>query len=217
MNKTADARYPIHELIRKRWSPRSFSDRPVEPDKLLQLLEAARWAPSCFNEQPWAFIVSGRDDPETYGRLLACLTERNRSWAGRAPVLMLSVAKLHFEQDGKPNRFALHDVGLAIGNLVLQATAMDLFVHQMAGFSIDRARASFGIPESHEPVAMIALGYRGDPADLPEAFREREVAPRVRNPLHSFVFGGLWNRTASWVAGSGAAKRDPHAPGGPSH
>lgn len=201
MDKRARTLYPIHDLIGKRWSPRAFSDRRVEPEKLLQMLEAARWAASCFNEQPWSFFVAMKEDAPAFDRLLDCLTEKNRSWAGRAPVLMLSVAKLHFEKSGKANRHALHDVGMAVGNLVVQAAALDLYVHQMAGFQTDRARETFGIPAGHEPVAMIAVGYLGNSSELPEEFREREAAARARNPLESFVFSGGWERVSPLVSG----------------
>lgn len=201
MDKPADSQFPIHELLRKRWSPRAFSDRRVEPEKLLRILEAARWAASCFNEQPWSFIVATKEEAADHVRLLDCLTERNRSWAGRAPVLMLSIANIQFENSGKPNRHALHDVGLAVGNLIVQAADLDLYTHQMAGFQMDRARKTFEIPTGQEPVAVIAVGYRGDPAELSEEFRARESAPRMRKSLESFVFSGGWNKAASWISG----------------
>ena len=206
MDKPAETRHPIHELLRNRWSPRAFSGRRVERSSLLQLFEAARWAASCFNEQPWSFIAAAREDGEPYERLLACLTDRNRSWASHAPVLMLSVAKRRFDSSGRANRYAMHDVGLAVGNLIVQAGALNLSVHQMAGFQPDQARASFDIPESHDPVAMIAVGYRGEADDLPEEFRERERAPRVRKPLESFVYSGNWGAVPKWISESGAVR-----------
>ena len=134
MPKVAETRYPIHELLRERWSPRAFADRMVEPEKLRSLLEAARWAPSSSNEQPWSFIVATKEHAGEYERLLSCLVEGNVRWAQHAPVLMLSVATLVFERNQKPNRHAFHDVGLAVENLIIQGTALGLFVHQMAGF-----------------------------------------------------------------------------------
>ncbi len=133
MEKPADAQYPIHDLIKRRWSPRAFSDRPVERDILRSLLEAARWAPSSNNEQPWNFIVATKDDQAEFSRLLSCLVEGNSLWAQHAPVLMVSVARMSFEDDGKPNRHAFHDVGQAVANLIVQATTLGLMVHQMAG------------------------------------------------------------------------------------
>ena len=201
MRKLAETRYPIHELLRERWSPRAFADRMVEPEELRSLLEAARWAPSSFNEQPWSFIVATKQHPGEYERLLSCLVEGNVRWAQHAPVLMLSVAKLAFERNQKPNRHAFHDVGLAVENLVIQGMALGLFVHQMAGFHADRAREVYGIPESHEPVAAMAIGYLDDPGRLPDDLREREVAPRFRKPLESFVFSGQWGQLSPLVHG----------------
>ncbi|MGQ0812599.1 MAG: nitroreductase family protein [Nitrospiraceae bacterium] len=197
MEKPAETHYPIHELLRRRWSPRVFSDRMVQPETLRSLWEAARWAPSSNNEQPWRFIVATKDQPAEYERLLSCLVEGNRKWAHQAPVLMLSVAELKFEDDGKPNRHAYHDVGMAVKGLVIQATALDLFVHQMAGFHVDKARTEFSIPQDHDPVAMIALGYPGDPATLPDYLRERELKPRDRRTISEFVFSGTWGHSSS--------------------
>ena len=199
MDKPAQAQYPIHDLLQKRWSPRAFSDRPVGADKLRSLFEAARWAPSSFNEQPWSLIVATKDDQANYDRLLQCLLEGNRAWARHAPVLMLSVAKLRFEEDGEPNREAFHDVGLAVENLVIQATALGLMVHQMAGFDVQKARETFEIPYGYEPVAAIAIGYTGDPALLPDRLRARELAPRSRKPLQDSVFAGRWGRVSPLV------------------
>ena len=199
MNKAAETRYPIHGLLRQRWSPRAFSDRMVEPEKLHSLLEASRWAPSSFNEQPWSFIIATKEDRIEYDRLLSCLVETNILWAQKAPVLMISVAKLHFTATGKPNRHAFHDVGLASENLVIQATSMGLFVHMMAGFYPDKVRELFKVPEGYEPVAAIALGYPGDPQILPERLRERELVPRSRKPLQEFVFTGQWGTASPWI------------------
>jgi len=201
MRKLAETRYPIHELLRERWSPRAFADRMVEPEELRSLLEAARWAPSSFNEQPWSFIVATKQHPGEYERLLSCLVEGNVRWAQHAPVLMLSVAKLAFERNQKPNRHAFHDVGLAVENLVIQGMALGLFVHQMAGFHADRAREVYGIPEGYDPVAAMAIGYLDDPGRLPDDLREREVAPRIRKPLESFVFSGQWGQSSPLVDG----------------
>jgi len=201
MEKPADAQYPIHDLIRRRWSPRAFSDRPVERDTLRSLLEAARWAPSSNNEQPWSFIVATKDDQPEFSRLLSCLVEGNSLWAQHAPVLMVSIARMSFEDDGKPNRHAFHDVGQAVANLIVQATALGLAAHQMAGFHPDKVRELYGVPKEFEPVAAMALGYSGDPQSLPDKLRTRELAPRERKPLTGFVFTGRWGKTASVVAG----------------
>jgi nitroreductase len=199
MTKIITPDHPILDVLRKRWSPRAFADRPVEPTKLQSLLEAARWAPSCFNEQPWSFIVATKDNPPEYERLLACLVEKNQAWAKSAPVLMISVAAKNFAQTGKPNRHWFHDVGLAVSDLVTQATVLDLFVHQMAGFSPDKARQTYNIPDSHEAVAAIAIGYLGDPNSLPDDLRDRELKEQTRKPLKDFVFTGKWGDSAPWT------------------
>lgn len=195
MEKPADAAYPIHDLLRRRWSPRAYSERPVEREKLQSLFEAARWAPSSNNEQPWHFIVGTKADPAGYARLFDCLKEGNKKWAFRAPVLMLSVARLNFEDDGTANRHAWHDTGMASFSLTLQATALGLIVHQMAGFDVEKARTDLKIPAGYDPVAMIAVGYPGDPAILDDRLRQRETAPRERKPIRDFVFSGAWGES----------------------
>jgi nitroreductase len=194
MDKPAQNDYPIEPLLARRWSPRAFADRPLSGAELASLLEAARWAPSCFNDQPWSFIVAPRADAEAFERLSSCLVEANRVWAARAPVLLLSVARLAFARNDKPNRHAVHDVGLAVQSMALQATAMGLALHQMAGFDVERARTLLGLPEGHEPVAMIALGAPGDPETLPDDLRERERAPRTRKPLAELAFAGSFGQ-----------------------
>jgi nitroreductase len=196
LKKPAPVGPRVHELLRERWSPRAFADRGVDPEDLRALLEAAQWAPSCFNEQPWAFVVARREDGEEFERLLGCLVPGNQAWARSAAVLMLSVAKLRFERNGKPNRHAGHDVGLAVAQLTAQATALGLGVHQMAGFDADAARSTYSIPEGWEPMAAIAVGHPGDPDALPDGLRERELGPRSRKPLSDFVFAGEWGKSA---------------------
>ena len=188
MEKPAPAEHDLHPLIRQRFSPRAFSGRPVPDEILRSLLEAARWAPSCLNEQPWRFIVAHHSDTQAFDDLLSCLNEHNQVWAKEAPLLLLAVAARQFVQTGKPNRHALHDVGLAVAQLILQATDLGLGVHQMAGFSMDRAVEVYDIPEDFEPVSAIAVGYPGDPDQLPVDLRERELAPRTRKPQSEFVF-----------------------------
>jgi nitroreductase len=203
MEKAAPAQYPIHELIARRWSPVAFADRPVNETTLRQLFEAARWAPSCFNDQPWFYLVATRENPDAYQKMLACLVEGNQAWAKAAPVLMISVARMNFRQTGKPNRHAFHDVGAASAMLCIQATALGLAVHQMGGFDVDAARRTYAVPADCEPVAAIALGYAGDPASLPEKLRQRELAPRARLPLEEMVFAGTWGSTAHFLVSGG--------------
>jgi nitroreductase len=200
MEKSAETQYPIEEILRRRWSPRTFSERSVEPEKLQSLFEAARWAASSFNEQPWNFIVATKQDPEQHARLLSCLVEGNQRWARAAPVLMASVAKLNFDKTGKPNRHAFHDVGLAVQNMVVQATALGLFVHQMAGFSPEKVREIYGVPAGFEPVAAMAVGYGLAADELPEASREFDLGARSRKPVNSFVFEAHWGETSRLVS-----------------
>ncbi len=196
--KSAQADYPIHELLSHRWSPYAFEPRIVEREKLLSCLEAARWAASSYNEQPWSFIVAERQDEVQFQKLLACLVEPNQAWAKNAGVLLLSVVCKTFSRNNKPNRVAEHDVGLAVGNLTVQATALGLAVHQMAGIEIDRARATYSIPDTHEPYTGIALGYAADPDQAEnQQLADRDRAPRSRKPLSEFVFSGTWNHAAT--------------------
>lgn len=199
MEKPAESQYPLHDLLRRRWSPRAFDERPIESEKVQSLFEAARWAPSSSNEQPWRFLAAAKEMPEDYDRLLACLLEGNRKWAFRAPLLIMSIAGLNFEDDAKANRHALHDTGLAAENLVLQAVALGLVAHQMAGFDVEKARSTCQIPPGYEPVAMIAVGYPGDPSLLPEYLREREMKPRARKPIGEFVFSSQWGQVSPLV------------------
>jgi nitroreductase len=199
IEKPAETETPIHELIGRRWSPRAFSDRPVEPNKLRSVLEAARWAASSRNEQPWAFVIATRDDPKNFQALVDVLMSANQAWAQNAPVLILTLAHTQWTKEGTPNRVALHDLGLAASNLVIQATALGLSTHQMGGFDVEAARERFHVPAGWEPVSVIALGYPGDVDTLPEGLREREMSQRQRKPLEEFVFSGSWGNPASIV------------------
>ena len=200
MHKPAATDVTLHELIRNRWSPRAFAEKLVPPEVLRSLFEAARWAPSSNNEQPWAYLVATKDNPENFAKMLGVLVEFNANWAKHAPVLALSVAHLKTQRDGKPNRVALHDVGSASAQLTFEANARGLQVHQMAGFDAEKARETFAIPPDWEPVAALAIGYPGDPESLPEKLRDRELAPRTRKPAGEFVMSGSWGHTAPFVA-----------------
>lgn len=193
--KIAETQYPIDDLLSHRWSPLAFDNRPVETDKLYSILEAARWAASCFNEQPWSYIVATSENETEFQRLLDCLVPANQEWARNAPVLMISVAKLNFERNGNENRHAFHDVGAASANLAIQAMALGLFVHQMGGFDIDKARETYNIPPGYEAVAAIAVGYLGESETLSEKLQQREAAPRARKPLEQFVFSQHWGNS----------------------
>ena len=191
--KPATTDQPIHPLLRDRWSPRAFDEVAIPAEQVLGMLEAARWSPSGGNVQPWSFIVAPREDQATFDALLSTLHESNQVWAQHAPLLILTVARLT-RDNGAPNAYALYDLGQAAAHLSVQAAALGLVAHQMAGFDQERARAAFAIPAEYAPVTVIAIGHIGDHTALPEALREREQAPRTRKPLDTIAFGGTWGQ-----------------------
>ncbi|MGR8919662.1 MAG: nitroreductase family protein [Gammaproteobacteria bacterium] len=178
--------------LRERWSPRAFADREVSTQALEQLLEAARWAPSCYNDQPWFFVVGRRGHGDAYARLLETLIEYNQSWAATAPVLLLGLAREAFARNGKPNEHAWYDLGQAMGGLLAQATALSLSVHQMAGFDRAAAARTVGAPDGYSAVVAAAIGYLGTPDRLPADMTENDPAARERRPLAEFAFEGRW-------------------------
>jgi nitroreductase len=197
VHKLKQASAPDHILpvIRDRWSPRAFSDRDVSPADLKTVFEAASWAPSSYNEQPWRFLV-GRRHSETYKKILSVLNEFNQHWARTAPVLILDAASTKFSRNDAPNRVALYDLGAAAATLCYQATALGLHTHQMAGFDVDAARKVFGVPDDYIFGAAMALGYQGEPAVLGnEQMLAQETSPRARKPLGEFVLSD-WGRPA---------------------
>ena len=199
MHKPAPNDFPVHELIRERWSPRAFADKPVPQGVLRSIFEAARWAPSSNNEQPWAYLVATCDDNENFEKMLSVLVEFNANWAKGAPVLAIAVAELAFAKNNAPNRNAQYDTGAASALLSVEATAQELAVHQMAGFDPAKARQVFGIPAGWEAIAALAIGYPGDPASLPQPLKDRELAPRTRKPIAEFVMAGQWGHTAPFA------------------
>ncbi|UCE01333.1 MAG: nitroreductase family protein [Candidatus Latescibacterota bacterium] len=201
MNEAKRARtsHSIHELIATRWSPYGFDARPVSESDLRSLFEAARWAASSYNEQPWRFIVARKKDAAEFERMLACLVEGNQAWARRAPVLALAVARLHFSHNDKPNPAAQHDIGMATCSLQLQATALGLSVHPMIGILPQRAREEYTIPQGYEALTALALGYAAELDALDDTLRRRDEAVRLRKPLSELVFARTWKRTAAWV------------------
>ena len=190
--KKATPDRPIHSLLSERWSPYGFAERPVEQADLASLFEAARWAASSYNEQPWSYIVATRANENEFARLLACLIDANQAWARFAPVLALGVISRQFARNGKENRAAAHDLGLASGNLLVEATARGLFVHQMIGIHPEKARELYQIPDHHEAFTALAIGYEGVSPGLPDGMKARDLAPRQRKPLSQFVFTGKW-------------------------
>lgn len=192
MDKTAVTDHPIHALLASRWSPCAFADRDVSEEDLTSLFEAARWSPSSYNEQPWSYLVARRADPPAFERLLSCLVEGNQAWAKRAPVLALGITRERFARSDQPNAAAQHDLGLAAGGLLVEATSRGLYVHQMIGILPDRARELYAIPDHSRALTGLAIGYLGSPEGLPERLRQRDALPRTRKPLSEFVFGERW-------------------------
>ena len=199
MEKPAETAHPILDVIKRRWSPYHFADRPVEQAKIMSMLEAARWSASAFNEQPWRFILATKDDKPGFDKALGCLVEANQKWAQNVPVLILTATRTTFTKNGKDNRVHQHDLGLAVQNLVVQATAMDLFVHQMAGVDLDKVKKEYNLPDDFEPQTAIAIGYGVAPGELSDEDREKAESARSRNDFKDFVFGTTWDEASPVV------------------
>ena len=199
MQKPAPADHPVADVVKNRWSPRAFSEKPLPSEVLQSLFEAARWAPSSGNEQPWAFLVATKDDAGTHGKLLSTLVDSNQIWAKHAPVIGIAVSRLNWSKSGQPNRTAFYDTGAAMANLTAEATSRGLFVHQMGGFDPSKARELFHVPLDWEPIAAFVFGYPGDPNSLPEPYLSREKNPRTRKPLREFVMSSDWGKPAAFL------------------
>jgi len=197
--QTNPVNHNVIEPVKKRWSPRAFSNKAVEESKLLSVLEAARWSASSFNEQPWRFMVATQENADEFERLLSVIKEKNQTWAKLAPVLMLVLAKKTFSNSGGENRHALHDAGQAVATLSLQAAALELYVHQMAGILPDKAKEVFSVPDDMEIVSALALGYLGNVEQLPEDLQVKEGRERSRKPLSKLVFTGQFGQAATLV------------------
>ena len=197
--KKAATDHPIQHALADRWSPYGFDNRPVAEHDLHSLFEAARWAASSYNEQPWNYLVATSENAAEFQRLLSCLVEANQAWAKAAPVLVLGVVSLRFAKNNKDNRAAVHDLGLASANLVVEATTRGLSVHQMIGILPDKAREIYQIPDHFEAWTAMAIGYHADPAKLPDGLKERDLAPRQRKPLKDFVFAKQWGQPSPLV------------------
>jgi nitroreductase len=183
----------ILEIIQERWSPYSFSSSPVEPFKIKAMFEAASCAPSCNNEQPWMFVYATQDEREVFGDYVGFLSDNNKIWASKVYALVISMARTKFAYNGKPNRFAFHDTGMAVSNLLSQALALDVYVHQMGGYSVEKVKEYFKLSEDVEPVAMIAVGYLGDGTSLPPELLKRDEVRRPRKSITEFVFKNSLN------------------------
>jgi nitroreductase len=197
--KKAVTDYPILQVLAERWSPYGFDDRPVREADLRSLFEAARWAASSYNEQPWRYLVATKENPREFERLLLCLVEGNQVWAKAAPVLALGIVSLRFARNNQDNRAAIHDLGLASGNLVVEATSRGLSVHQMIGLLPEKAREVYRIPEHYEAWTALAIGYKTDAAKREDGLDERDLASRQRKPLSEFVFTGQWGQPSPLV------------------
>ena len=187
MNKLAKTKYGIHFLLESRWSPRSFREDRIETEKLQRILEAAQWSPSSMNEQPWRFIL-GEKESETYDKIFDSLTDYNKRWAGKAPVLIVTLAKKNFSKNNKDNFHFLYDAGQSVAHLTFQAMHEGLYVHQMGGFHFEKIKGYFNIPEEYYIVTVVAVGYVGKPEMLDDDIREREIADRNRKDLKEIIF-----------------------------
>jgi nitroreductase len=199
LEKPAVTSHPVHDLIRNRWSPRAFADKAVPQGDLVSVLEAARWAASSNNGQPWRWMVATKDDAPAYEAALSCFGPRNQRWAKTAPVLLFGCARKTFEANGNPNTHSWYDLGAANAQLTLQAESLGLVIHQAAGIERDKARATFNVPEEFDIVIGLALGYAGDPDSLPEELPGREREPRARKALGEIVFTGAFGAPAGFA------------------
>ncbi|PPC80203.1 MAG: nitroreductase [Methylotenera sp.] len=196
MHKPAITQVPIDSTLANRWSGRAYdASKSISHEQVIALLEAARWAPSCFGDQPWRFVVWNKNtDAATWQQAFDCLVPGNQAWVKDAPLLLLVCADTLFTHNQKPNRFAEYDTGAATENLCLQASSMGLMAHQMGGYDSDKARATFGIPEQYTLMAMVSVGYPADIATLEGEALARETAERVRKPLSELFFANTWGK-----------------------
>lgn len=195
MSKEAKTKFPIHNILKNRWSPRAFSDEIPSAEQLMSLFEAARWAASSFNEQPWRFVVGIKGKGDTYEKLFSGLNEFNQKWAKSAPVLVFVCAKETFSHNDKPNSHHMYDCGAAMSNLCTQATAEGLYVHQMAGILPDVAQTNLNVPEGFKPITAAAIGYIGNPDELPDDHKKSELAERNRRSLDEILYIGEWGES----------------------
>lgn len=196
LEKNAVTSVPIHDLLQRRWSPRAFdANRPVSRAQLAALLEAARWSPSCNGVEPWRYLVWDRTrDAEGFEKVYDCLSDGNKLWVKNVPLLMLSCASSDPLPPDRPNRWTQHDTGMANACLVLQAVALGLAAHQMAGYNADKMRAAFSIPAEYTPMALIAVGYQASPEVLDPETKKKELTDRARKALSSRFFEGGWEK-----------------------
>lgn len=196
-DRKAEVDHPVLDAIATRYSPYIFEPRTVEKEKLFSCFEAARWAASSFNEQPWRFVVAMREDEAEFERAIGCLMEANQPWARQSGALILASVTTSFVRNGKPNRVAIHDLGLAMGNFSIQATELGLAIHQMAGINPSKIRSEYAVPEGVEPVTAIAVGYAADPTQAEDQdLAARDQGPRQRKPFGEFIFSSRFGTPA---------------------
>lgn len=188
LNKPAETSTPVNALIRERWSPRAFQSKPVSKTDLTGVLEAARWAASCNNGQPWRFIVATSDNAAAYAAAVTGFNARNQRWVKTAPVIVFVCARKTFEANGNPNAHSWYDTGAAVAQLSIEAESRGLRLHQAAGIEREVIRKTHGVPDDVDIIAGFALGYQGDPDSLPEELPGRERESRARKPLSEVVF-----------------------------
>lgn len=195
MKKPAITQEVIHEVIANRWSGRAYdASQSVSKEQVISLLEAARWAPSCFGDEPWRYVVCNKsDNMQAWQTAFDCLVPGNQAWVVNAPVLLLICADTLFRHNDKPNRWAAYDTGASTENLCLQATALGLMAHQMGGFDADKARQAFKVPERFQIMAMVTVGYQAPIESVTGEAKERELAARSRKPLGELFFNGAWD------------------------
>jgi len=189
MENPTQNQFTIYPLIRSRWSPRAFSEKPVEKEKLQSLFEAARWAPSSMNEQPWRFIV-GQKGGETWNKIHESLVEFNQKWAMQAPVLIVNLGKKTFTYKGRENVTYEYDTGQSVAFMLIEAVNQGLVTHQMGGFHVEKLIELLAIPEDFKPISITAIGYQGNPDSLPEDLYKSEFRVRERHSLDDLVYGG---------------------------
>lgn len=192
MNKIAKTDFEILEIFKNRWSPRAFSEKQVEKEKLQRIFEAARWSPSGGNLQPWVFITGRKNIDPAFETIFNALAEGNKKWAGLSSVLVVVCSEKINSKNGKPNAWSEYDAGQSAAYLSVQALSEGIYVHQMGGINKEKLIRDLNIPENYQPVTVIAMGYLGNPDDLPEDLKQREIAERTRNPAHEFIFSGKW-------------------------
>ncbi|MES2636211.1 MAG: nitroreductase family protein [Pseudomonadota bacterium] len=197
MQKPAKTQVPINEVIANRWSGRAYdASKAVSNQQIMSLCEAARWAPSCFGDEPWRFMVWNKTtDAKSWQTAFDCLVPGNQEWVKNAPILLLVCADTLFGHNQKPNRWAQYDTGAAAENLCLQAQDLGLMAHQMGGFNADAARKAFKIPEQFTLMAMVAVGYAADIKTVTGEALSRETAERKRKPLAELFFDSAWDKS----------------------